>query len=315
VSVPLISVVIPTRDGARTLPALLDAIAAQRIDLPIETIAIDSGSTDGSVEMLRTRVDRLVEIAPRAFDHGLTRNAAIEQARGDLIVLIVQDAIPASNAWLGHLTRPLLDDDRVAGVFARQRPRDDASVLTRHYAARWVAAGGEPRHVSVPDGRQFTALAPMDRFLTCAFDNVCACVRRSVWQRHPFRPTPIAEDLEWARDVLLAGHTLVYEPRAVVIHSHDRDAAYEFDRTRRLHSRLYDLFGVRTIPTVPALVRSIGASVALHARCARSASPRHEGDRWGRMLALAVAWPLGQYLGGRAGVRGAARGDRAGAAS
>ena len=58
-SEPRISIVLPTRNGRATLPALLDAIESQRIDSPFEVVAIDSGSTDGSIEILRPRVQTL----------------------------------------------------------------------------------------------------------------------------------------------------------------------------------------------------------------------------------------------------------------
>src|SRR5262249_45025827 len=125
-------------------------------------------------------------------------------------------------------------------------------------------------------------------------DNVCACIRRSVWRAHPFQSTPIAEDLEWARDVLLSGGRLAYVPEATVVHSHDRSARYEFLRTYVLHRRLYQLFGLRLIPTLPALVRAVGSTLAVHIRC----------DRSGRSVGLALAWPVGQYLGALSAARG-----------
>jgi GT2 family glycosyltransferase len=138
----------------------------------------------------------------------------------------------------------------------------------------------------------------MERLRRCTFDNVCSCIRRSVWIDFPFKATPIAEDLEWARDVLLAGHRLAYVPAATVIHSHDRSARYEFTRTYLLHRRLFELFEVRTIPTLAALARAIASSLALHLRCARA-------DRsYFRPIALAFAWPIGQYLGALSAVRG-----------
>jgi rhamnosyltransferase len=68
-----ISIVVPTRNGMATLPALLDAIWRQRIAWPVETIAIDSGSTDGTLELLKGKVNHLITIPPHTFDHGLTR--------------------------------------------------------------------------------------------------------------------------------------------------------------------------------------------------------------------------------------------------
>jgi len=297
-STPLVSIVLPTRNGADTLPAVFEALSRQRVDFPYEVVAVDSGSTDGSAELLRRRADRLVTIAADAFDHGLTRNLGIEHARGDFVVLLVQDALPANETWLAELTAPLVAHPNVAGTFARQRPRSDASAITRHYHARWVAAADVARTTAVEHAEEFEALHPMDRFTRCTFDNVCSCIRRSVWERHPFRSTPIAEDLEWAREVLLAGHRLVYAPRAVVVHSHDRSARYELARTYLLHRRLYELFELRTIPTLAGLMRAIATSIALHLKCERTASNGTPSSGTGRAVALAVAWPLGQYVGG-----------------
>jgi len=42
VSPPRVSIVLPTRNGAATLPAVLDAIARQRVDFPFEVVAVDS---------------------------------------------------------------------------------------------------------------------------------------------------------------------------------------------------------------------------------------------------------------------------------
>jgi len=292
---PLVSIVIPTLDGAATLPGLLDAIAAQRTDLPVEIVAVDSGSTDGTVDLLRGRVGRLVQVERAAFDHGLTRNLGVEAARGDLVVLTVQDAVPASPYWLAALVAPLLEDTRLAGTYARQVPRPDASALTRSYLTRWAAASPDPRPPQRLSPETFAGLAPPERLHACVFDNVCSCIRRSVWADRPFRSTPIAEDLEWARDVLLAGHALAYVPAAVVVHSHDRSARYELARTRLLHARLGELFDLGLVPDLPSLVRAIASTTALHLRLAEWSRPRAAA----RALALAVAWPLGQYLGAR----------------
>jgi rhamnosyltransferase len=290
-----VSIVVPTRNGAATLPALLDGIAAQTVDAHVEVVAVDSGSTDGTADLLRGRVDRFLAIPPRAFDHGATRNAGVAAASGDLVVLLVQDAVPADERWLAALIAPLRDDRTIAGAFARQRARPDACALTRRYLSNWIAAGDAPRVAAIDGTAEFARLSPRERLDRCAFDNVCSCIRRSVWRAHPFRPAPIAEDLEWARDVLVAGHRLAFVPAAVVVHSHERDVRYEFDRTLQVHRRLRDLFGLRTIETLPALGRAVASSAALHLRC------RREDGRpsLARALGLAVAWPLAQYLGGR----------------
>jgi rhamnosyltransferase len=289
-----VSIVIPTKNGEKTLPAVLHAIWQQRFTGGIEVVAVDSGSTDGTVDLLKDRVDRLITIPPESFNHGLTRNLGIEATTGELVVMLVQDAVPQSENWLNALIAPFRVSSQVAGTFARQVPRDDASPLSRRYHRLWVAAGTSPFESSLENEAEFDRFTPAERHLRCAFDNVCSCIRRDVWRTHPFVETPIAEDLEWAKTVLLTGHRIAFAPDAVVVHSHDRQVGYEFHRTREAHERLNALFGLQTIPTLPHLARAIVSSAFAHTWTELGAP-----ERLPRALALAVAWPLGQYLGAR----------------
>lgn len=303
---PQVSVLLLTYNGLATLPAVLDGIAAQTTDWPVEVVAIDSGSSDGTLDLLAARVDRLVRIPSGEFNHGLTRNRGIAACHGEFVVLLVQDAVPIGTTWLAELTRPLLTDPSVAGTFARQRPRPDASALTRYYYGRsWMAKGDTARIASIASREDFRARSPMEQLDLCTFDDVCSCVRRAVWDRIPFRHTPIAEDLEWAMDVLLAGFRLAYVPEAAVMHSHDRSAAYELKREYLVHRRLHELFGVRTIPTLRHLMWAFAVMVPAHARCLvrDERRPLRVGEVI-RALTLAFAFPLGQYLGGLSGAKG-----------
>ncbi|HXT70398.1 MAG TPA: glycosyltransferase [Vicinamibacterales bacterium] len=300
---PRLSVVVPVLNGASTLPALFSSLNAQRVDGPIEIIAVDSGSTDGSLDLLHRWADTVIRIRPDEFNHGTTRNLALSRARAELVVLLVQDVRLSHDDCLERLTRPLLEDSTLAGTFARQQARPDASALTRHYLDRWIASSPAGWRSALRGGAaEFETMSPLARMSRCTFDHVAACIRKAVWEQHPFKATPIAEDLEWAREVLVAGHELAFVPEAIVEHSHDRPASYEYQRTRLLHARLYDLFGVETIPDAASLARAVLTSMALHLRVEL---PRL--DLWTRAVALAVAWPLGQYHGARDARQGRGR--------
>lgn len=307
VSEPLVSIVLLTWNGGSGLRELVAAIARQQTDFAYEVVAVDSGSTDGSPEWLEQSpaVARVARIPSTQFNHGTTRNLGIEQSRGAFIVLIVQDAIPTSDDWLARLVAPLRRDPRVAGTFCRQRPRPDARAITAGYLEGWAGAAPEPRRVAFDDARALEALDPGSQLQACTFDNVCSCLRRSVWQQIPFRATVIAEDLEWAQRALQAGHSLEYVADAAVVHSHDRTAAYELARTYLLHHRLFELFGLRTIPRARDLPRAIASTTRRHLQYERDAREAGQGaaGRW-RALGLAIAWPLGQYLGGLSASKG-----------
>jgi len=317
-AIPLVSVLLLTHNGADTLPGVLAAIKAQDVPFPYELVAVDSGSRDGTTDLLRAQVDTLIDIREADFNHGTTRNLGIEACRAPFVVLLVQDAEPESPAWLSRLVAPLLrparrhpslpsvrvEDcatDPVAGTYARQVARPGASGVTRAYLARYAAAGTEPRVQSLANLQAFDSLSPAERLAACTFDNVCSCISRAVWQAHPFRATPVAEDVEWAKDVMLAGYQLAYVAEALVVHSHNRAAGYELRRTYLVHQRLRRLFGLATVPSRLHLARSIAVSAATHARWTLSA-PIGGLSKIGqlpRALALAVALPLGQYLGAR----------------
>ena len=80
-----ISLISTVLNEARSLPALLDSIAAQTRP-PDEVIICDGGSTDGTLELLRAERRfplRVIERPGSNISQG--RNAAIAQASGDVI--------------------------------------------------------------------------------------------------------------------------------------------------------------------------------------------------------------------------------------
>jgi rhamnosyltransferase len=292
-------VVIPTRDGGPRLREVLEALRGQDTRRVVEVVAVDSGSRDDTVSTLRAGGARVLSVPAPSFDHGLTRNEGIAAARGALVVLLTQDAVPAGAGWLEALLAPL-QDPAVAGVYARQVPRPEATALTARNVAAWLAGVDEGRVQSLAAAGSWEALAPLSRYHLCCFDHVCAALRRAAWERFPYRAAPFAEDLEWGREVIRAGFSLVYEPRAVVLHSHDRSLAYEYRRTYACHRRLYALFGLRTVPRARDVLRNTlraGLGDALYAW-------RHERGLPRRLRALVRA-PAAALLSNLAQWRGA----------
>jgi rhamnosyltransferase len=252
-----VSIVLPVRNAGPELDEVLAGIGTQRHDLgAVEVLAVDSGSTDGTIERLERFGAKVLRIAPETFDHGGTRDFAIEQATGELVVLLVQDATPGDERWLANLVREF-EDPRVAGIWCRQVARPDAPSVTALRLAQSAHGSTERRIARLPDGKTLDDFDPFGRLSLCTFDNVCSAVRKDVWRSLRFGPCAFAEDLIWGKAAIEARHTIVYTPDAFVVHSHDRSVGYEYRRTYLAHHALARLFGVRTVPDQATAWRSL----------------------------------------------------------
>ncbi len=246
------SVVVPTWNGGARFRELLEALARQELPGGFELVVVDSESGDGTWEAA-VRAGAYVHSIPQAeFNHGRTRNLAIAHTTGERVALLTQDAVPRTPHYLAHLFAAL-DDPTVDGAYARQFPRPDCDPLIAERLRRWSASRDEPvvQELAAGDAagsrERFDALEPMERYLACAFDNVASCVRRSSWDRHPFPDRSFGEDVAWAREVLLAGGRIAFEPSAEVEHSHRLDVGAEFRRIYCDHRNLVELFELRNV--------------------------------------------------------------------
>jgi glycosyltransferase involved in cell wall biosynthesis len=88
---PLISVVMPVYNGAKTVLAAVESILRQTYS-PIELIVVDDGSTDRTAEILASVKDARMRViaAPGRKGVGAARQWGLEHARGEYIA--VQDA-------------------------------------------------------------------------------------------------------------------------------------------------------------------------------------------------------------------------------
>jgi hypothetical protein len=147
-------------------------------------------------------------------------------------------------------------------------------------------AGWQTRAVQqLADPAEWESLTIEQRRSLTRFDNVTSCVRRAVWEQIPFPAYSYAEDVAWALQVLKAGYAIVYEPAAIVVHSHDRDLAYSFRRAyaeaRSLARILNGSRGLLDAHQAQLTLEWLGDEAATYLRSAASeagAEPQGETD-------------------------------------
>ncbi len=215
-----LSVIIPTLNSEKHIVELLHALKKQSA-LPEEIIVIDSSSNDGTVVLAR-RAGCVVKIIDRCdFDHGGTRNLAVEMASGEILIFLTHDAVPKDTSFLKNLVEPLKNPD-IAASYGRQIAMPDA--IPPEKFARLFNYPERPLTKGKSD-------LPVLGIKTFFFSDVCSAVRKREFKRVGGFPDRIImnEDMVLAAKLILQGYKISYVPEAAVWHSHNYDI-YEYLR-------------------------------------------------------------------------------------
>ncbi len=225
---PSVSALLVTKNGARYLAEVLDGIGRQQGHFHLEEIiAVDSGSRDGSPEILRQAGARVISIPAAAFGHGKTRNLAASQARGDYLVFLTQDATPARTDWLDRLIAPLLADPLIVGTYSHHKPRPDCHPMEWRRIVQEEMTGRPDSCVnSAVNNPDYDRNPSLFNF----FANTGSAIRRQTWSRIPWPEVEFGEDQLWAKRVLTAGYKTAYCADSVMYHSHGYGAWANFRR-------------------------------------------------------------------------------------
>jgi GT2 family glycosyltransferase len=217
-----VSVLMPLLNAGSDLRELLPILLRQNAAAELEIIAVDSGSRDDTVDVLREFDATVMSIDPEQFDHALTRNLLAEHAEGDVLLFVNALSRPCDEDWLRPLLAALDKDPSVVGVSSRVLPYPDADPLARRDGLLDPSGSPERWEKRILDRQAFAAMPVEERRLLLNFHTVSTVIRADVFRELPFQPVrTIGEDLLWARSVLERGMALVHEPESRVYHSHD----------------------------------------------------------------------------------------------
>ncbi len=197
---PMVSVVVPVRNGAATIAECLGALLDQTYPSDrVEIIAVDNASTDRTAQLIRRLPVRYVYEPLIGRSHA--RNRGIESSRGEVVAFTDDDCV-ADRGWLVALIARF-DSDEVSSVAG------EIESFAPQTAAQRYAQAHYPSHQSV-------VLALDEPFAITA--NVA--FRRDVFARiGVFDPAFVtAEDVDFGWRFFAAGLKMAYAPAATVAH-------------------------------------------------------------------------------------------------
>jgi len=214
---PRVSIIILTKNPGSQFGEILSAIERQSYSGPVETVVVDSGSTDGTLSRAEANGCAIYTIDPEDFHHSKTRNFGAENASGDILVYLTHDATPKTEDWLENLVNPIITD-QAGVVYGRQVAYPDAKPMNEFFYSHFYP---DQRNTLTADDATDTRQFFLDNVYV---SDVSAAIERDIWERYRFQEAiNMSEDKDFALRVLDEGVNIVYEPEAVVYHSHDYD--------------------------------------------------------------------------------------------
>jgi glycosyltransferase involved in cell wall biosynthesis len=212
--VPDVSVIVPARDSAATLPRTLAHLAAQDFAGAFEVVVVDDGSRDGTRAVAEAAGAPVRCISQPPSGPGAARNAGVAAGSGAILAFTDADCYPPPG-WLTAGVAALEGSDLVQGAV---RPREDQ------------AAG------------------PFDRTLwvvgdTGLWQTANLFTRRDLFDRvggfqdwlHPRHGKILGEDVKFGWDIARTGARTAFDPDVLVHHEvFPRSARGYVEERRRL---------------------------------------------------------------------------------
>lgn len=161
-------------------------------------------------------------LSKREFDHGKTRNIAVQHSDADYFIMMTQDAVPADEHLVEELIRQVRQD-KVAVAYARQLAAETSSEIEKY-----------ARNFNYPDQEAVKTREDLGRLGIKTFfcSNVCAAYDRKIFDELGgfVKHTIFNEDMIYAAKAVEAGYGIAYAAKAKVFHSHDYTNMEQFHR-------------------------------------------------------------------------------------
>jgi len=199
-----VSIVIRTLNESRFLPRVLEALARQSVlAKDRETIVVDSGSTDDTVDIANRAGCKILHVTREEFSFGRSLNRGCSAAEGNVLAFVSAHCIPRDAQWLENLIAPI-ELGEVSIAYGRQIGGDDTKLSEHQVFAKYYPKQGSFEEIP----------------FFC--NNANAAVTAVLWKKLLFAENLTGlEDMEFAKRAHNALQSHVkYVPQAVVSHHH-----------------------------------------------------------------------------------------------
>jgi rhamnosyltransferase len=216
------AVVVPTLNAGHAWQEWIAGMRIQRVK-PDIVLVVDSSSTDETVPLALQEGYRVHEISRSEFNHGRTRQLAVDMLGNvDIVVMLTQDAQLDKADSLGNIVSSFANE-KVGVAYGRQLPRRGAGLSETH--ARLFNYPPVSRLKRLED-------APVMGVKTAYTSNSYAAYRLTALRDVGGFPDNVivSEDMHVAARMLVAGWYVHYNAEATVMHSHNYTPLQEFQR-------------------------------------------------------------------------------------
>lgn len=217
-----VSVVFPTRNGyTNGVVNLINSLRDQTVR-PIQIIAVDSGSTDGTQSYLYDLGVDVIDNSMNSFHHGKSRNIGAMKASGDFILFTVDDAVFFDNTWIERSLKLLVKSgsDSISGTQKTPHLGNYYSVfktLSQLHSANSKFFDYSIIYIPIIIRKIYKILKVSNPI--APIDDTNHLTRKSTFDRLKFR-TDTVEDLEYGTRLLEQGGSVFFSNYLTISHGH-----------------------------------------------------------------------------------------------
>ncbi|WP_077218258.1 glycosyltransferase [Acidithiobacillus albertensis] len=225
---PLVSIIIPTRNQLGYLQRCVESLIEKTRYAHYEILIVDNDSDDAEartyLDMLKAQEEQLggrlrVLRHPGPFNFSAMNNRAVEQARGDYVLLLNNDTAALHDDWLDEMVSQILRPE--VGIVGAKLLFPDGKI---QHAGVILGMRGPAEHPFIgqpPEYRGYFGRAMLTQNLS-AVTGACLLIKKSLYQElggldeKQFQVS--YNDIDLCLKAREAGHKIVFTPWAMLLH-------------------------------------------------------------------------------------------------